>query len=105
MGYGALVLGAVAVISAVLYFGTVGVLDRETNAKLFAISDRLINHFETRGNTALQQEMQQLQQRQRQQQEALQQKQQADHQKAYKEPPANNKPAQHEEKDKPSHHN
>jgi signal transduction histidine kinase len=60
MGYGALVLVAVAVISAVLYFGTVGVLDRETNAKLFAISDRLINHFEARGNTALQQEIQQL---------------------------------------------
>jgi signal transduction histidine kinase len=60
MGYGALVLVAVTVISAVLYFGTVGVLDRETNAKLFAISDRLINHFEARGNTALQQEIQQL---------------------------------------------
>ena len=60
MGYGALVLCAVAVISAVLYFGTVGVLGREINAKLLAISERLTNHFETRGNAALQQEIQQL---------------------------------------------
>jgi signal transduction histidine kinase len=60
MGYSALVLGAVAVISAVLYFGTVGVLVPGINAKLFAISERLTNHFETRGNAALQQEIQQL---------------------------------------------
>ena len=60
MGYGALVLGAVAVISAVLYFGTVGVLDRETDAKLLATSGRLIKHFTTRGNAALQREIQQL---------------------------------------------
>jgi signal transduction histidine kinase len=60
MGYGALVLCAVAVISAVLYFGTVGVLGPGINAKLFAISERLTNHFETRGNAALQQEIQQL---------------------------------------------
>jgi signal transduction histidine kinase len=60
MGYGALVLGTVAVISAVLYFGTVGVLDRGINVKLFALSERLTNHFETRGNAALQQEIQQL---------------------------------------------
>jgi len=59
IGYGALVLGAVAVISAVLYFGTVGVLVPGINAKLFAISERLTNHFETRGNAALQQEIQQ----------------------------------------------
>jgi signal transduction histidine kinase len=60
VGYGALVLCAVAVISAVLYFGTVGVLGREIDAKLLAISERLTNHFETRGNAALQQEMEQL---------------------------------------------
>jgi signal transduction histidine kinase len=60
MGYGALVVGAVAVISAVLYFGTVGVLDRGINAKLFAVSERLTNHFETRGIVALQQEIEQL---------------------------------------------
>jgi signal transduction histidine kinase len=60
MGYGALVVGAVAVISAVLYFGTVGVLDRGINSKLSAISGRLSNHFETRGTGALQQEIEQL---------------------------------------------
>jgi len=60
MGYGALVLGAVAVISAVLYFGTVGVLVPGIDAKLFAISKRLTTHFETRGKAALQQEIQQL---------------------------------------------
>jgi methyl-accepting chemotaxis protein len=60
MGYGALVLVTVVVISAVFYFGTVGVLGPGINAKLYAISERLINHFETRGNAALQQEIQQL---------------------------------------------
>lgn len=60
MGYGALVVGAVAVISAVLYFGTVGVLDRGINAKLSSVSERLTNHFETRGVGALQQEIEQL---------------------------------------------
>jgi hypothetical protein len=60
MGYGALVVGAVAVISAVLYFGTVGVLDRGINAKLSAVSERLTSHFETRGIAALQQEVDQL---------------------------------------------
>ena len=60
MGYGALVLGAVALLSAVLYFGTVGVLSREIDAKLLAISERLTSHFEVRGNVALQQEIHQL---------------------------------------------
>ena len=60
LGYGALVLCAVAVISAVLYFGTIGVLGREIDAKLLAISERLTSHFETRGNAALRQEMEQL---------------------------------------------
>jgi hypothetical protein len=60
IGYGALVLGAVAVISAVLYFGTVGVLVPGIDAKLLAISERLMTHFETRGIGALEQEMQQL---------------------------------------------
>jgi signal transduction histidine kinase len=60
MGYGALVIGAVALISAVLFFGTVGVLDREINTKLFAVADRLTNHFAERGSAALQQEIDQL---------------------------------------------
>ena len=60
IGYSALVLGAVAVISAVLYFGTVGVLGREINSKLFAIAERLTSHFETRGAAALPHEIEQL---------------------------------------------
>jgi signal transduction histidine kinase len=60
MCYGALVVGAVALISAVLYFGTVGVLDREINAKLTAVSKRLTDHFETRGSAAVQQEIEHL---------------------------------------------
>jgi signal transduction histidine kinase len=60
MGYGALVLDAVAVISAVLYFGTVGVLVPGIDAKLFAISKRLTTQFETHGTAALQQEIQRL---------------------------------------------
>ena len=60
MGYGGLVLGAVAVISAVLYFGTVGVLVPGIDAKLFAISQRLTTRFETGGIAALQQEIGQL---------------------------------------------
>jgi signal transduction histidine kinase len=49
MGYGILVLCAVAVISMILYLGTVGVLDREINAKLFALSQRLNKRFEEHG--------------------------------------------------------
>ena len=33
MGYGILVLGAVAVVSAILYLGTVEVMDREIGVK------------------------------------------------------------------------
>jgi signal transduction histidine kinase len=50
----------VAVISAVLYFGTVGVLGREINSKLYAIAERLTDRFEIRGAAALQQEIEQL---------------------------------------------
>ena len=56
VGYGALVLAAIAVISAVLYFGTVGVLIPEIDSKFFAVSQRLTAHFENRGLAALQQE-------------------------------------------------
>jgi signal transduction histidine kinase len=60
IGYGALILGAVAVISAVLYFGTIGVLVPGIDAKLFASSGRLTNRFETHGMEALEQEIKQL---------------------------------------------
>jgi HAMP domain-containing protein len=58
--YGALVLGAVAVISAVFYFGTIGVLVPGIDAKLFASSGRLTTRFETHGMEALEQEIKQL---------------------------------------------
>src|ERR1700730_1914392 len=60
IGYGVLVLCAVAVISMILYLGTVGVLDREINAKLFGISDRLINRFEEHGLEGVKQGIDQL---------------------------------------------
>jgi signal transduction histidine kinase len=60
LGYGALVLGAVALISAVLFFGTIGVLVPGIDAKLYATSERLTTRFETRGIAALEQEIQQL---------------------------------------------
>lgn len=60
IGYSALVLSAVAVISAVLYFGTVGVLSRGIDSKLVMIAERLSNRFETRGIAALQGEIEQL---------------------------------------------
>jgi signal transduction histidine kinase len=49
LGYGILVLSAVAVICTILYLGTVGVLDREIDGKLYEISDRLIKRFEQHG--------------------------------------------------------
>lgn len=60
LGYGALVVGTVVVISAVFYFGTVGVIGRGIDAKLSATSQRLIDRFETHGIQALQQEIRQL---------------------------------------------
>jgi signal transduction histidine kinase len=60
MGYGVLVLGAVAVISTILYVGTVGVLDREINAKLYGVSDRLTKRFEAHGLEGVEQEIDQL---------------------------------------------
>jgi signal transduction histidine kinase len=60
MGYGILVLCAVAVISAILYLGTVGVMDREINAKIFGVSDRLTKRFEERGLEGVQQGIDQL---------------------------------------------
>jgi signal transduction histidine kinase len=60
LGYGIMVLAAVAVICTILYLGTVGVLDREINGKLYWISDRLTKHFEERGLEGVQQGIDQL---------------------------------------------
>jgi len=60
LGYGLLAIGSMSVISAAFYFGTVGVLARSTDAKLLSISQRLARHYETRGDEAVRQEVQQL---------------------------------------------
>jgi signal transduction histidine kinase len=60
LGCGLLAVGSMSVISAAFYFGTVGVLARSTDAKLQSISQRLTNHFESRGGEGLQREIQQL---------------------------------------------
>jgi len=60
LGYGLLAVGSMSVISAVFFFGTVGVLARSTDAKLHLISERLAGHFESRGGEGLRQEVQQL---------------------------------------------
>src|SRR5262252_2198821 len=60
LGYGVLVVGTMAVISAALYFGTVIVIDRGIDAKLSKISEQLIDRFETGDAQALQRKIQQL---------------------------------------------
>ena len=60
LGYGLLAIGSMSVIAVAFYFGTVGVLARSTDAKLISISQRLADHYETRGGEALRQEVQQL---------------------------------------------
>jgi signal transduction histidine kinase len=60
LGYGALAVGSMSVISAVFYVGTVGVLARSIDAKLLSVSKRLADHFESRGRDGLRQEIQQL---------------------------------------------
>ena len=54
LGYGVLVVGAMAVVSTALYFGTVVTIDHGINAKVSKISERLIALFEADGVHALQ---------------------------------------------------
>src|ERR1039457_4696625 len=60
LGYGALVVGAMIIISAVFYFGTVGIIDRSIDSKLVVVSQRLTDRFEANGVEALQQQILQL---------------------------------------------
>ena len=60
IGYGILVLCAVAIISSALYVGTVGVLDREINGKLTEILDRLNKRFAEHGLKGVEQGIDQL---------------------------------------------
>jgi signal transduction histidine kinase len=59
-GYGLLVVGSMAVIAALFYFGTVGVLGQGIDRKLLTLSQRLTSHFETRGLDELQREIEEL---------------------------------------------
>ena len=60
LSYGLLAIGSMSVISAAFYFGTVGVLERSTDGKLLSLSKRLAEHFESRGDEGLRQEIRQL---------------------------------------------
>ena len=60
LSYGLLAIGSMSVISAAFYFGTVGVLERSTDAKLLSLSKRLAEHFENRGDEGLRKEIEQL---------------------------------------------
>jgi signal transduction histidine kinase len=60
LGYGALIVAAMAVLSAVFYFGTVGVIERGIDAKLTKTSEHLTELFDTSGADALQLEIHKL---------------------------------------------
>jgi signal transduction histidine kinase len=60
LGHAVLAIASISVIAAVAYFGTVGVLARNTDAKLQAVSARLADQFRTRGADGLQQEIERL---------------------------------------------
>jgi signal transduction histidine kinase len=45
LGNGALLVAVILVISAVLYYGTVGVLDRSIDGKIISISNRLVSTY------------------------------------------------------------
>lgn len=48
LGYGLLVSVSILVVSAVFYFGTIGVLDRSFDGKIVTISNRLIDTYKAR---------------------------------------------------------
>jgi signal transduction histidine kinase len=60
MGYGLLVLATLAVISSILYLGTVGVISREINARLSGEMDRLDKRFQERGVAGVEQGIEEL---------------------------------------------
>jgi signal transduction histidine kinase len=60
LGYAILAVASMSIIAAVFYFGTVGVLARNTDAKMQSLSARLAAHFQDRGAEALRQEIERL---------------------------------------------
>ena len=47
LGYGLLVAASFVAVSAVFYFGTIGVLDRGIDGKIVSISNRMIDLYQT----------------------------------------------------------
>jgi signal transduction histidine kinase len=60
LGHAVLAVTSISVLAAVFYFGTVGVLARNTDAKLQAVSARLVEQFHSRGAAGVQQEIDRL---------------------------------------------
>lgn len=60
IGYGALALCSTLVISAVFYFGTVGVVAHRADAKLQVLSDRLVEHYRATGADTVRHDVEQL---------------------------------------------
>ena len=60
LGQASLAIASISVIAVVFYFGTVGVLARNTDAKLHAVSARLAEQFRTHGVVALRREIERL---------------------------------------------
>ncbi len=60
IGYGALALCSTLVISAVFYFGTVGVVEHRVDAKMQALSNRLVEHYRAKGAETVRREVEQL---------------------------------------------
>jgi signal transduction histidine kinase len=60
LGYGVLVVATLTVISAVLYFGTVVVIDRGIDAKLSRLSEQLIDRYERGDHERLKRRIEQL---------------------------------------------
>jgi signal transduction histidine kinase len=57
LGYGILAVGSTLVVSAVFYFGTVGVVAHRVDIKLRELSSRLVAHYESRGADTVRREI------------------------------------------------
>ncbi len=60
LGYGALLVVSMGLMSAVLYFGTVGLLSRNIDTAIINTSQRLKDHYATGGMEKLSHELQQI---------------------------------------------
>ncbi len=60
LGYGIFAVGSTLLTFAVFYFGTVGVVAHRADAKLQLLSERLTEHYASRGSAAVGQEVEQL---------------------------------------------